>query len=112
LYRQSPSPLIDSSAAELRLLSGGQEAKQPEPFCAVLCTTVVHNDIILYYAMGGSTKSFKKYKIQVHNKTHKNRGLRNREQENPTEIYTEKQKSVNSAQVIRLPLQNSTRRPF
>ena len=56
-------------------------------------------------------KSFKKYKIQVHNKNIKNRALQNREQENPTAVYTEKQKSVNSAQVIRLPLQNSTSRP-
>jgi len=57
--------------------------------------------IILYYAMR-QHKSKKKYKIQVHNKTYENRELQNRQQENITAIYTEKQKSVNSAQVIRL----------
>jgi len=35
-------------------------------------------------------------------KRYKDRELQNRRQENITAIYTEKQKSVNSAQVIRL----------
>jgi len=43
----------------------------------------------------------KKYKRQVHNKNLQTRELQNRQQENITAVYTEKQKSVNSAQVIR-----------
>jgi len=39
-------------------------------------------------------KSFKKYKIQVHNKNTQNRGLRNREQENPTAIYRPKYREI------------------
>ena len=48
--------------------------------------------IILYYATWGSTK----VKIQVHNKNMQNTELKNRQQENMTEIYTEKQKAVKS----------------
>ena len=44
--------------------------------------------IIFYYAIWGSTR-VKKYKIQVHNKTYKNRELQNRQQENTTAINTE-----------------------
>jgi len=44
-----------------------------------------------------------KYKIQVHSKNiQKQRELQNRQQENTTAIYTKKQKSAKSAQVIRL----------
>jgi len=56
--------------------------------------------IILYYAKWGSTKvKNAKYKYTI--KTYKNRELQNRQQDKITAIYTKKQKSVNSAQVIR-----------
>jgi len=44
----------------------------------------------------------KKYKKTSTIKTYKNGELHNRQQENITALYTKKEKSVNSAQVIRL----------
>jgi len=47
-------------------------------------------------------KSKKNTKDKYTIKTHENRELQNRQQENITAVNTEKQKSVNSAQVNRL----------
>jgi len=62
-------------------------------------TLYQHHHSSLCHMRQQSKKNTKdKYTI----KTYKNRELHNRQQENTIQQYTEKQKSVNSAQVIRL----------